>query len=531
MTGPAELAEGVVALAEARDGYLLGRDYHSGDRAEVFASRSIRKVLRESGDAYRVNFANKPVDVVVDRLEVLSVAVLGADDAEGDPTTDEAATARLYEAWDHAGLTLQLPNLFTQAGYFGDCYMTVWPEDEADEAGETEADTEAVAPDVNCTISTPLSTRILYDPLNPTRKRVGIRWWQVKRGGETLQRANLYWPETPDSDARIEKWVTAPGKKGEDVDDWEHHLGDDGDPDSWLVDNPYRDIPIFHFRTGLPYGVPLHKPAYGAQDAINKLTISHMSTVDFQAFPQRAALAEPDNVDDAFADDDDIGDSPFDDPASTTSPTRSAGETTPALQSGPGTVWWLRNVKSLVQLPAADSDNFTKPIEFYLTMMAEACEMTLDSFRPEGGNVSGESRRRADGGKVKRARRLQQLFGSELMAMFAFVARVQGVEDARVDVRWAPPEVVTDKEGWETVREKIRAGVPIRRAMMEAGYTSEQVQEWYPDDKASGVVNIEQLQQMADILQKLGAAVTLGVITNEQAQAMLPADMLERLSG
>lgn len=515
-TGPEAASVAVATLAETSDEYLVARDMYTGDRREVFASNSIRRMLAKSGDAYRVNFADKPVDTVVERLEVLSFAVVGEPDGDGNPTVNEEATRRLYEVWDACALRFQLPDLFTKASYFGDQYAVVWPHDEDvdDEIGDPDDDSPKM---VDVTQNTPLVMRVFYDPLNPTRKTHAVRVWRQGSKQADPLRANVYWPD------RIEKYVTVKGAKGKKATDWAQWLADPEDDDSWLVDNPWG-LPVFHFRTALPYGDPLHAGAFGAQDAINKLTISHMASVDFVLLPQRAALLEPDNVDDAFAADDDL-ENPFDDGVAT-NPDANADETTQSLRSGPGELWWMRNVKSLTQLPAAESSNFTDPIEFYLTLMAEKCDMTLDCFRPSGGNESGESRRRADSGKVKKAERLQQMYGSELSAMFAFALKVLGYDDVRVDVRWAPAEIVTDREGWETVREKIRAGVPVRVAMLEAGYAADQVDEWFPDDDAAGIVNMEQMQQLADVLQKLGAAVSLGILSEREARALLPPDAL-----
>ena len=83
-----------------------------------------------------------------------------------------------------------------------------------------------------------------------------------------------------------------------------------------------------------------------------------------------------------------------------------------------------------------------------------------------------------------------------------------------------PSETSTDKDGLELVSAKVKAGVPLRQALREAGYTDELVLEWYPLDAPA--ISPETLASLATALQALGNARTLGVITDDELRAMLP---------
>jgi hypothetical protein len=85
---------------------------------------------------------------------------------------------------------------------------------------------------------------------------------------------------------------------------------------------------------------------------------------------------------------------------------------------------------------------------------------------------------------------------------------------------------VSTAEGWQTVKAKIDAGVPRRQALMEAGYRAEQVDEWLAGvDDAELQRRVDILASLADSAQKIGAAKTLGVLTDEQAQSILDGAM------
>jgi hypothetical protein len=69
---------------------------------------------------------------------------------------------------------------------------------------------------------------------------------------------------------------------------------------------------------------------------------------------------------------------------------------------------------------------------------------------------------------------------------------------------------------------------------MEGGYRAEQVDAWLAGvDDAELQRRVDILASLADSAQKLGSAATLGVLSNEQAQALLSGALsdLEVLAG
>lgn len=490
-----DVVEGSKQLDKHAAEYRLAWSYYTGDRSEYFSGSSLlARKLALQGQVFRVNMARIPADAVSTRLEISNF----------DAGTDSLNSA-LQAVWDDNKLLFTFPELFKKTSALGDSYMMVW--DNGDDGYDAEGN-PTTQHDIAVTYHSPLSMRVVYNPEKPSEKLYAIQQWCTKSAvGVEIYRANIY------TDEVVEKWVTVAGKKPGDDDAWVPYEDEAGDA---VYAHDAGEIPVFHFRTCLQYGKPEQKEAYGAQDALNKLTITHMSTVDYHGFPQRYRILEASaNPDDFFGHDDDILDT---DPLSDADP---EGQ----IRTGPATMWDLKGTKSVGQFDPAQPKTFTDPAEFYIRAMAVATDTPLSAFDPDG-DKSGESRRREEGPLVKKVIDRQQLHGSELSALHSTILRLLGFGDVAVKITWKPAEMTTDKEGWATRLAQQEAGVPVRKTLIEAGYSPEVVDEFLPDDSSQGVLSVRQLQTMGPILKDLATAVTLNLLTAEEARAMLPPELL-----
>jgi hypothetical protein len=487
---------GIEQLDDARPEYREAQNYYDGTVPEIFASARLRRALEDTGVDFRLNFAKTPVDAVVDRLEI--AAITGADDAH---------TKLISQVWAANGMDLEAPDLHCHACTLGDAYLIVLPiEDDGDQVTGVEMH-----------YNSPQTVRAIYSQENPREVDYYIKQWCETRTLGTVQRAELFY------DDRTERWTTLPGSDGKQESDWVHWYADpeDDEPqdeDSWTIPHAWGRPPVFHFRTSRPYGKPEHIGAYGPQNAINKLSITHMGTVDYQGFPQRYALTDAATTDTSDLEPGDFDDFPPDDAG--TGPTDTGDDS--SLKAGPGEVWLLRGFKAVGQLDAANPSVFLDPILFEVRAMAQITTTPLHLFDPQGEVPSGESIRAKEAPFTKKIRNRQLSFGATWRDVFTFALQLLGIKDATVDVRWVPAATVDDQTGWQTVGEKIKNGVPRKQALMEAGYRKEQVEEWLAGvDDAELARRVDILATVADSAQKLGAAATLGVINGEQAQALL----------
>lgn len=412
----------VEALADRHDLYTNAEDYYRGSAREVFANAKFSRALKLRGLDYVLNYAKTVVDTVLDRLEIASV--------QG---TDEASNAALNEIWEQNELILDQNEIHRRALVFGDCYAIVWPDDEGE---------------VQITYNSPLTTIMLYDEENPRRKKVAAKVWQTTNVfDKKIVRMNLFYAD------RVEKY-------------WRQGELDliAGDEHTWTamesVENPWGEVPVFHFRTHRPYGTPEHAAAIGPQDAINKLMMNHMETVDYQGAPQRYALSN-------FGNTSEFTDFDNDD---------TARENIGALQSGPGELWYLDGVNQVGQFAPADHKQFTEPIESYVLSMASLTQTPLHYFKSNGAVVSGEAYRHAEAPLTKKVTERQRSFGSTWRELFRFCLKIREI-DTDVQIKWAGIESMDTTDAWNVAQIKLAAGFPLKIVLVEMGYDSEVADE------------------------------------------------------
>lgn len=494
-----DLMRGLAELDEEFEGYLKADRYYEGDPDEFFASPKLARLLAAAGERFRINLAKTPVDVVANRLRIASVSVPG----------DDKATALIEEIGNANDLELHGPNFARRAVEYGDCYAIVWPfDDGAEESDEdvtgadpsdVQLDDEAVDAMVEISYCDPMRGRMIYDSERPNRKAYFIMRW---KDGDAV-RANVYYAD------RIERYVTRAGTKGKHPEEWQEY--EDGP-----IDNPYNEIPVFHFRTDAPYGRPEHYDAFGLQDAVNKLFVTQMGTTELHGFPQRVALLDPAAVLDQANDGPD-----WDEDAEALD-----GDSRPTssnLRGGPGTLIELAGVKDVKEFTSADPKVFTDPFELYVRTMAQVTTTPLHYFDPSGDQPSGESRRTADLPLDQKVGDRKKWLGATWAELWRFALKVRGLEVETVDVRWEPNQVMGDESAWNVIAMKQQLGVPQRQTLLEAGYAPEQVDDWLSQraDDMDLQRRVEVLDKIGDAVQKIGAGVATGIFDAGQANEII----------
>lgn len=507
MTASTDLWAGITELNLTRHDYDTAHAYYVGRVDEVFSSQRVRRALQRNGMHNRLNYAKTPVNAITDRLEIAAIT-----------STDPDAAAAVAALWEANQLDLEAPNIHRRAAEYGDAYVIVRPVE----------DDRGTVIGVEMHYNSPLTVRILYSEENPRVKEYAIkRWCERTALGEVVRAELLY-------DDRIQRWTTKPGVAGHQETDWDHWLADPvafdeegteplpADEDSWEIPHPWGEVPVFHFRTDMPYGQPEHEAAYGCQDAVNKLIVTHLNTVDYQAFPQRYGLTEAMTTDTGDLDPGDFDEADFP-PDRDLGPVDSGDDSN--LKSGPGEMWLLRGYKAVGQFQPADPKVFFDPASFYIKAMAVLTETPLRRFETAliGHAPSGESLRRDEAPFVKKVRNRQLSYGATWRDVFGFCLHILGI-NAPVDVRWAAAASVEDAEGWNTAKLKSERGVPDRQLLLEGGYTEDQVQAWLEsetDDPAELTRRLADIATFSEIAQRLGTAVTLGAIDEGQVQELL----------
>lgn len=473
--------------------YTKAREYYEGSRAEI-AGSTVAKAIIAQGKETPISFAHIPVDVIVDKVELASI------------TAPEAAAKAALETWYTTNdLEDESEDWVRKGGIFGDYYAVTDP------VGLDE-DGAATIEDIDTIGMSPLSTIVVYDKKTERIPLYGLHVWDTGTEKKPECKAVLYY-----DDASI-KLVSTTGKTT-DPSDYTLDYPDDGDiEDAWIEHDNDRML-IEHLAIGgRPYGVPLHRRAWAFQDAIAKISANNLVNVDAQGLPSRWALLDPAaEVDDDI--DDDFGtDGPGSAAAGKGDGQQGATKAT-RVRSMPGSIAMLRGIKQVGTFDQGDSNSFLGNLDWYVRGMAVATGIPLFEFDLTGDQPSGEARRRAEGRANRRAASVKRQAAGFFTRLAETVLTLSGVA-GRVSVTFNPSETSTDKEGLELVSAKVKAGVPLRQALLEAGYTDVQVNEWYPANEAA--ISIESVSAIATALASLGNAKTLGAITDEGIETMLP---------
>ena len=415
-----QLNEYVAAITDRAADYEEAQAYYEGVVPEVFSSAKLRRALRSTGHQGQHNYCRVVVDAVLNRLEISNVYC-----------DKERANRIIQEVWKNNELGLEANEIHRKALEYGDCYALVWP----DEEGNTQI-----------SYNSPRTTALVYDPENPRKKLYAVKMWKVKAsrpGDKGYTRLNIY---TADY---IYKYRTKDDEYITEATDWTALDGEE---------NPFGEVPVFHFRTHRPYGRPEHYNAYGAQNDINKLLATHMYTVDYQGAPQRYALAmqgENEAVD--FQDDD------------------TERENISALKSKPGDLWYLKGIHNVGQFQPADPKVFWDPIRALKESMSALTDTPYHYLERGFAGVSGgEALRVAEAPLLKKVADRQTSFGVTWVELFTFVLKIEGA-DANVEIKWDIVESFDSLNEWDVMLKKINAGLSHRQALREAGYEEDEI--------------------------------------------------------
>lgn len=425
-----DLTQAVQAILDNQDEYIRAENYYYGTVDEIFASKRVKRALAEAGSGHRVNYAATPVNAVANRLEVTGVTTLSAE-----------AESVIDQTWQLNNLELELTQLITKTLVYGSAYVICWP----DESG-----------DVQIYYNSPLSTVVLYDPETPRKPLVAAKLWTIEVDGKPRSRLNLFYAD------RIEKYISKAPTLPMNVKDTDFDpFGEDS-----IVPNEFGVIPVFHFTTGIDqYGRPEHINAYGPQDAINKLLVSQLASIEYYGFPQRWALQG--------------------EHTGTPSDWDETADDTEALSNEPGSFLWLQNVIKVGQFTPADPKTYIEPFREQVRTMASVTDTPFHVFEAVATNVSGEAVRAAEAPLVKKVRTRQLAIGNALRKLFLFVLKLNGIEED-VQIQWRQVESIDESEKWTIAYKKIQAGLPVEQVLLEQGYDVEKINEW----KDNGQLNM-----------------------------------------
>lgn len=415
-----DMKKAIDLIRDRRNHYLTAEAYYEGTQSEIFTNPSWYRLLSVNGNDFRFNFARTVVDSVLNRLEIANITA-----------NTEEANQKIQDIWQMNDLQIDADEIHRRALVFGDAYSIVWTD---------------INGNITVDYNSPLTTVMIYDDENPRLKKFAAKLWQTEDPNDytkKIARLNMYYPdriEKFEMSGEIENVVSVTGFRLLDI-----------------VENPWGEVPVFHFRTTKQYGRPEHADAYGPQDAINKLIVTHMNTVDYQGAPQRYALSGSGNS----AEFEDFNEEGTD------------AENLGMLKNGPGELWYLKGVSKVGEFSPADHKVFTEPVRDFVRSMASITNTPLHYFERTGSVPSGESLRTAESPLLKKVEDRQITFGSTWADLFRFILKIDNEQEPNVQVDWAAVESMDSLDAWEVAVKKRIVGVSLEQVLIEMGYDIE----------------------------------------------------------
>lgn len=497
ITGTPDLIAGFKALDAARDAYELRWAYYAGQLPERFLTERIEQIVRDaSGETqYRFRFAKIPIDALRNRVQVASITGATAEITEQIEQIRQANDLEMIEPFTHE-------RMFA----LGDAYMLTWPTDPDDDAlPEPLRDAG-----VEIRYQSALTVRAMYDAEDGLRLRYVIRRRkEVDPVGTWRWKAELWYPG---DGGYMEPWVAEDGASGLDAQSWRPDL--DAYDGEWPVMHGHG-MPFHHGRTSLPYGRPEHADAMGPQDVITKTVMTQAVELDSHGFPERWELIKASNPD--------TGSDTVRWPDETPTPDKTSRR--PGRRGGPGTVSILEGRDGTGEYGTPNPSELTPAMDQFLQMTAAVTATPSYEYDPAGNaGLSGAARRWADRPLDAREKNAKRALVRFWRSVWAGALGIVGAPSTEVDVEWAAPAVEHDPDFWAVAGLKRDHGVPQDVILREANYPADEVKKWLDDDQNEAVAlahRIRMVKELAEGLSTLGSAITLGVVSQEQVDALV----------
>ena len=408
-------------------------------------------------------YASVPVDAVADRIQLSSIT----------GPTDEI-TAKIADLLNANKFFLRFGQFVLDVMKYGEYFMTVWPEEEMNDTDLGQAALFDLDRPASLLQDTPLNhkakmtfsdsatTRAFYDD-GGELLYVARKWCQLDADGKDIERVNLYYLDF------VEKYWWFRDKKIETAEPWY----DEGQTTAdWPMENPYHEIPFYHYSTAYPHGRPEHKPLYGVQDAINQIFQTHISSIKFLGFPIIYALMDETSAQGTA----DLEYAPIDE-------NDSSIEDVNRLRNSPGEVWAMR-AKSIGQLEPAGSASFLDSLKAYKEIASELVGLPARLFTSTDGHHPGaDAVNAADAVLTQRVVDREILLAEPLKHAVSFGLRLAfGIDVPPEDivVLWKPQKISLDASVITVLQWKISLGIPAEQVLSEIGYSPAEIESFKP---------------------------------------------------
>lgn len=404
-------------------------DYYDGDHPLRYSTKRLEELFAQIDCKFVWNWCAVVVDSVLDRIDFNQFDVNGNEEL-----------ADLLNYWlKRTQLDLDMEDVHRAALVTGEAFVAVWKDEET---GKIEA-----------YYNDPTLCHVAYDPERPREKLWAAKWWLTADG---YRRLNVFYPD------HIEYYISTEQDKGIGELKFEEFQPE--------AENPYGQIPIFHFRRDLRRAEAEFSKIIPIQDAINKLFSDLMIAAEFGSVRQRWVIGSFESAD---------------------------------VKANPGQTWLLPGAASgeqptqVGEFSAADLEKFTNTIE-RLAMAAAIITRTPKHYLfGQGGTPSGEALVAMEAPLNSKVKRHVSLFSNTWQRVGAFILQLEGFQVDPEDIIpiFDPIESILPLTRAEIRKINTECGIPLATTLRQEGWSEADIEAMKEEKRLERVENTSSLAQ------------------------------------
>lgn len=439
-----DLELAVATLKYKTEAYCRYFDYYENRQPLIYSRERLREIFKDISARFSENWCAVVIDSVHERIQLQRITI--AD--------DEATTKTLDDLLTSTDLLLEADDVHLAALVAGESYVIAWPDEETGEPTAYYND--------------PRNVHLFYEADRPRVKRYGCKWWIGDDGHRYI---NLYYTD------RIEYYKSL--RQVQTLSDGILTIHQDvsngksfGDATTEM--NPYKAIPIFHFRRDRRIiSSELHN-IIEPQNAVNKLMADMMVAAEFGAFKQRWAISSAD---------------------------------TSVLKNAPNLIWSIPPEDGEGQ-PATVGEFEITPLSNYLEAIDKlTINIAIISRTPkhyffgQGGDPSGEALIAMEAPLNHKAQKYINRFiatWSEVAAFMLLLAGNGEIDDNAIIPVFDKPQTVQPYTQALIRKESVAAGIPLMWQMKQEGYTEQELQELEDTRTEQADADMERTSQLME---------------------------------
>lgn len=406
--------------------------YYDGLAPLVYSRERLKQIFSQINARFTQNWCAVVIDSVLDRIQLRQFTIAQGTDETGRQIRNEAAEEVLRQLVEANELTLEADDVHLASLVAGESYIIAWP----DEDGTPQA-----------YYNDPRLCHACYYADNPRKMRFAAKWWE---DDENYVRLTLYYPD------RLEYYRS--GNKVQRMSDIASAkafvpYSDEGLP---IVENPYGEMPVFHFRRERRAIRSELANVVEPQDAINKLLNDMMVAGEFGAFKQRWIITNA---------------------------------STAKLKNAPNEIWRIpaaaegEQGSQLGEFAETNLKNYIDGIDKFANAIAIITRTPKHYFFAQGGDPSGESLIAMEAPLNKKAQKYIDRFAVEWRKLARFMLLIQGTQVELSDLAavFDVPETVQPRTQAEIIKLNKDAGIPLTTSLRDSGWTDSELDQMRQD--------------------------------------------------